>query len=464
MGIGVSNWTLARAVSRLGHLGVVSGTALSSVLVRRLQLGDADGSMRRALEHFPLPEIARRIVDRYFVPEGGAAGRRFRLAPMYSRQSPRDLVDLTVAANFAEVYLAREGHEGPVGINLLEKVQLPTLPSLLGAMLAGVNVVLMGAGVPRAIPGVLDQLAAGQKVELRLAVAGATAEREHTVEFDPAEYVEAAREPLRRPAFLAIVSSATLAITLARKSSGHVDGFIVEHAVAGGHNAPPRGALQIDERGEPVYGPRDVPDLGAIRALGRPFWLAGSFATSGRLREALALGAQGVQVGTAFAFCDESGLADDVKREVLRQSRDETIEVRTAPRASPTGMPFKVVQLADTVADEAVYRRRTRVCDLGYLRQPYQRPDGTIGYRCPAEPEDDFVRKGGDLADTEGRRCLCNGLFAAIGLGQSLGDGGVEPALITAGDDVREIRRYLPPGRESYTAADVISRLLDDPV
>ena len=36
MGVGVSNWRLANAVSRLGQLGVVSGTALDALLVRRL--------------------------------------------------------------------------------------------------------------------------------------------------------------------------------------------------------------------------------------------------------------------------------------------------------------------------------------------------------------------------------------------------------------------------------------------
>jgi NAD(P)H-dependent flavin oxidoreductase YrpB (nitropropane dioxygenase family) len=45
-----------------------------------------------------------------------------------------------------------------VGINLLEKVQMPTLASLYGAMLAGVDVVLMGAGIPTQIAGILDKL------------------------------------------------------------------------------------------------------------------------------------------------------------------------------------------------------------------------------------------------------------------------------------------------------------------
>lgn len=46
MGAGVSNWKLARAVSLAGQLGVVSGTALDSILTRRLQMGDRDGAMR----------------------------------------------------------------------------------------------------------------------------------------------------------------------------------------------------------------------------------------------------------------------------------------------------------------------------------------------------------------------------------------------------------------------------------
>jgi magnesium chelatase subunit I len=73
MGVGVSGWRLARAVSRAGQLGVVSGTGLDVVLVRRLQLGDVGGHVRRALDFFPLREVAERIVDRYFVPGGKPA-------------------------------------------------------------------------------------------------------------------------------------------------------------------------------------------------------------------------------------------------------------------------------------------------------------------------------------------------------------------------------------------------------
>lgn len=460
MGIGVSNWKLARAVSVYGQLGVVSGTALSTVLVRRLQQGDPDGSMRRALAQCPLREAARRIEERFFVPGGKDAAVRYRLAPLYAQRSADELLELTVVANFVEVFLAKEGHTGVVGLNLLEKVQLPTLPSLFGAMLAGVDYVLMGAGIPRTIPGVLDRLAAWQPVELKLAVEGAAAGAEHAVAFDPALLSPAPRPVLRRPAFLAIVSSSTLAMTLARKANGYVDGFVVEGFSAGGHNAPPRGGGTLNERGEPVYGPRDSPDLKVIRDLGRPFWLAGSYASPEKLRDALAAGAAGVQIGTAFAFCEESGLREELKAEVIRRSGAHSVVVHTDPRASPTGMPFKVLELEGTVADPRVYAARPRLCDLGYLRQPYQRSDGTVGYRCPAEPEEAFVAKGGYAADAVGRKCLCNGLLAAIGLGQVVAGEGTEPPIVTAGDDAAEIARYVAPGQNSYRAMDVLRALL----
>jgi len=456
MGIGVSNWLLARAVAQAGQLGVVSGTALNTILIRRLQLGDVGGSIRWALAHCPLREAARRIEARYFIGGGKPVAQRHRLAPLFTTAPSDELIELTIVANFVEVWLAKHGHAGPIGLNLLEKIQLPTLASLFGAMLAGVDVVLMGAGIPRAIPGILDALARWEPVTLELVVADAAPGEKHLCHFDPRAFVPDLELPLRRPAFLAIVSSVALATTLARKASGYVDGFVIEDLSAGGHNAPPRGGTTLDARGEPVYGPRDIADLAAIRALGRPFWLAGSCAFPAKLRAAREAGAAGVQIGTAFAFCEESGLDQELKRAVLAHSAAGTIALFTDPRASPTGMPFKVVGVGGTASDAGVYAERKRGCDLGYLRQPYRRADGSVGYRCPAEPVDDYVAKGGNPADAAGRKCLCNGLFAAVALGQALPDGAIEPAIVTAGADVAEIARFLPPGKKTYRAVDVL--------
>ena len=279
MGAAVSDWRLANAVSAHGQLGVVSGTALDALLARRLQVGDPGGHMRRALDAFPLRDVARRILDRYFIEGGKADDERFATKPMVSDRTSARTEELIVAANFVEVFLAKEGHDNPVGINFLEKIQVPTLPSLYGAMLAGVDYILMGAGIPRAIPGILDRLAEGFDVEMKIDIKGATSAGDPYVRFSPKEMAKELVSRIPRPKFLAIVSSHVLARMLATKSSGEVDGFIVELPVAGGHNAPPRAKGEFNDAGEPLYGERDVPDLEAIAALGKPFWMAGGYGT-----------------------------------------------------------------------------------------------------------------------------------------------------------------------------------------
>ena len=458
MGAGVSDWRLARAVSSLGQLGVVSGTGIDTILARRLQQGDPGGHMRRALSAFPIDGVAERIVAKYFV-EGGVDGR-LKSKPMPRIDPSRNLLDLYVASNFVEVFLAKEGHDNPVGINYLEKIQLPHLPSMYGAMLAGVDYVLMGAGIPRAIPKALDDLSEGRAVEYKLEVKGADRGETFVTRFDPVDYSGGQLPEARRPDFLAIVSSHVLSTMLARKADGKVNGFVVEGPTAGGHNAPPRGRLQLTAEGEPLYGERDVPDLEVIGELGLPFWLAGSYAEPERIEAALALGATGVQVGTAFAYCEESGFSADLKRRVLDLSIEGRAQIFTDPVASPTGFPFKVVELENTMSDPVMYEKRNRVCDLGYLRTAYKRDDGTVAWRCPSEPVDDYLRKGGTDEDTFGRKCLCNALMANIGLGQIQKNGDPEEPLVTSGDDVANVARFLAPGASTYTAADVVRYLV----
>jgi nitronate monooxygenase len=460
MGVGVSNWRLANAVSKIGQLGVVSGTALDSLFVRRLASGDPGGNMRRGLDAFPFPEMAKRVWDEYFISGGKPVGTPYPLSPMHQRRDLRNVVELCIVSNFVEVYLAREGHKNPVGINFLEKVQMPHLSSIYGAMLAGVGYVLMGAGIPLHIPGVLDAFAMQQPAEYKLSVIGAVPGQDTAMHFDPLDYVEGPLPVLDRPRFLSIVSSNTLATTMLRRASGRVDGFVVESPTAGGHNAPPRGKLQLNANGEPVYGERDMVDFAGMRALGVPFYLAGGYGNPKKVREALDQGAAGVQVGTAFAFTRESGLRPDLKGELLAQAVAGTGEVFTDPLASPTGYPFKVALIQGSYSDPVVTAARTRVCDLGYLREPYATPDGNIGYRCAAEPVANYLSKGGKIEETVGRKCLCNSLMANIGFEQTRKDGFVEPALVTIGDDLNTVAQFLAPGRTSYSAADVVASLL----
>jgi nitronate monooxygenase len=460
MGAGVSSWRLAKAVSSLGQLGVVSGIALDVILVRRLQDGDPDGSVRRALDHFPVRSVASRVLDRYFVAGGKPEDAPYATVPMHSVRDSRALLELCMLGTFVEVFLAREGHDNPVGINFLEKIQLPHLPSMYGAMLAGVAFVLMGAGIALRVPGVLDRLAVHQPAAYEVSVTEQKGTGGFLLEFDPREFVGSELPPLVRPAFLPIISSNVLAQTMLKRANGRIDGFIVEGATAGGHNAPPRGKLQLDEKGQPVYGEKDQVDLAKIRDLGLPFWLAGGQGSKEKLDEALAIGAAGIQVGTPFAFCDESGLDPAIRDVVLAKARNGGTPVLTDPLASPTGFPFKVAELAGTLSEQSVYEARTRVCDLGFLRELYRKDDDSIGYRCAAEPVDAYVAKGGDAADTVGRKCLCNALIADIGQGQIRRDGSRELALVTAGDDLETLARFLADGRDSFTAADVIHQIL----
>lgn len=463
MGVAVSNWRLAQAVSRIGQLGLVSGTGLCQVLARRLQDGDLGGDVRRALAHFPFPQMAQRVLNRLFVPGGIKAEKPYLPPEVVSIKNNRWADELCIVSNFVEVFLAREGHSNPVGVNYLEKIQIPHLPSIYGAMLAGAAVVVMGAGIPTEIPRALDNLARHEAATYPINVHGAVPATDCLRVFDPAEFIEPGFDaaPLLRPDFLPIIASDRLATILLRQTAGSsIEGFIIEGPTAGGHNAPPRGAKTFTEDGQPVYGSRDVVSLEKIRQLGLPFWLAGGYGSPKAYRSAIDEGAAGVQVGTPFALCMESGILPEHRLAVLRKALAGGLRVYTDTLVSPTGFPFKVAFVEETLSDPAIFNARRRVCDLGYLREAYLKPDGEIGYRCPAEPEAAYVAKGGKAEACRGRKCLCNALLAAAGFPQRRPGGYVEPPIVTLGDDVANISRFCTPDRLDYTAADVVRTIL----
>ena len=456
MGVGVSSWQLARAVAAHDGLGVVSGVAPDLLLARWLQDGDPGGHVVAAMADYPDQGFVERTLDRYYRPGGREPGASYRPIQRLDHHQRLPAVRLTSLGTYVQVRLAKSGHSGTIGINLLEKIQLWTPAVLLGAMIADVDVVLVGAGLPTQVPRMLDGLAKGEPVTMPIDVVDAAPGENFSISLDPHEVVPGLRPPLHRPAFLAIVSSHVLAAYLARDELTRPDGFVVEAPIAGGHNAPPR-KMELDAGGEPVYGPRDVADLAKLRAVGLPFWLAGGQAGPDHLADAQREGAHGVQLGTVFALCHESGLARPLRTTVLNGISSDQTHVRADPQASPTGFPFKVVDVPGSVADEAVYEQRGRHCDLGYLRTPFRRADGSIGQRCPAEPVDVYVRKGGREEDTVGRKCLCNGLTASAGLPQVRHGEFVEPPLVTLGHDLNSVRTLLAKHPDGWSAADVMA-------
>jgi len=496
MGVQVSSWELARSVAEAGELGIISGTAMDMVITRWLQMGDPGGLYRKALASFPDQKMAERILAKYFIEGGKAETKPFRPLQMWTIDPTQELMEACILGNYCEVWLAKHDDDGKpldglVGINCLTKIQLPTITSLYGAMLAGVDYVVMGAGIPMEVPGILDNLSKNADCKLAIDVDGA--EEVNYNYFSPKEFWEKAGTPkladeeLKRPDFLPIVSSVTLAQAMLKRATGAgptrgIQGFVIEMPTAGGHNAPPRGfrydavakshKLSLNDKGEPIYGPKDEVDLEKFKKAvkGLPFWLAGYYARPEKLQEVLAMGGAGVQIGTSFAFSKESGLVDDAKQIVLEKVVDDDLTVFTDPVASPTGFPFKVLELEGSLSVKEKYLDRPRVCNLGYLRTAYVGEGGKIGYRCASEPVDDWLKKGGEVQATEGRKCLCNGLMANAGMPQvspfkvkGEKDRYIEETLITAGDDINQIRKYIKKtedGKLEYSAVDVISYLL----
>ena len=447
MGIAVSSYHLAKAVSMAGQLGVVSGTAIDAVMAMRLHYGDILGNVRRSLNNFPVKEIGQQMIDKFY-NTNNKIKQMFKFT-MPSLNMSQEKENEIVTANFSEIFLAKEGHKGIVGINFLEKIQFPNLAGIYGALLAGIDYIIMGEGIQKEIPAVIEKLTRHEKVEYTCNVENAKEPKKMV--FDPSRF-GLSNLKLKRPKFLAIISSNILAATLMKKSPVSPDGFIIEGHQAGGHNAPPRVSGVFNENGEPLYGEKDIVDLEKVKELNVPFWLAGSYGTKEGLKKALAAGAAGIQAGTVFAFTKEAGFTDDIKQKVISS---DSINIKTDPLASPTGFPFKVADIAGSLSDNEIYNKRQRVCNLGYLRTAYEKDDGSIGYRCAAEPVEMYVKKGGREENTRGRKCLCNALMAAAGFPLTCKSGEEEKPLITMGDDYKSVisRPY------GYSAEDVVKEI-----
>jgi nitronate monooxygenase len=499
MGVYVSNWRMAKAVAMEKPCitaGTVSGTGLDWVYVRLLQLGDPGGHVHRAMAAFDARfgvDIGRNICERYFIAGGKAPTARFKNAPQLAVlglegsnvisqpvQPPEPValvmdnntIELLIATGFAEVWLAKEGHNGNIFINFLKKVELPLVYTMYGAMLASVNGVIVGAGNPDGLPAIRSRLANHESVNIDISVLYREPGEVFYLPFDPHLVADGklAQYPLQRPAFLAIASLENLVISLAHSQSEAPDGFIVEHHTAGGHNAGPQGLIQIEKREQPKYSELDEPDIDAIQRVGLPFWLAGGYGSHEKLLQALDAGATGVQAGSIFALTEESGIKSVYRTAILNEIKkgtDDAALIQTT-MFSPTGFPFKVVQLNDTLANEAVYTARPRVCDIGLLQQSgLTKPDADgkrrLFLRCSAAPAAGFIGKRGLLQNTENRRCLCNGLLACVGLGQVNEQSGVpqsEPAIVTLGNHLDGIRRLSHQGQTPYWVRDAVNDIL----
>ena len=329
MGVGVSLAALAGAVARAGGAGVLSSACIDRLVSKR-------------------------------------SGRRVG----------------TYDAMYEEVSLARAGG-GYVGVNIMVALQRDYEASVRGALDAGADAIISGAGLPLGLPAIQDP---------------------------------------KETALIPIVSSARALELICRKwerLGARPDAVVLEGPLAGGHLGFRMDQIDLEEnRLESLLPP--VKEM-AAKYGGFPIIVAGGIYSHDDIRRFMALGADGVQMGTRFLATEESAATPAYKDAVVR-ARDEDIVVADDP-GSPCGLPFRVIR-ESAMYQSALVRRRTPKCDKGYVLLK----DVTGKFvRCAAK------------ASNEHHFCICNGLLSSAGYNSE-----AEEPLYTVGTTASRVDRVVP--------------------
>jgi nitronate monooxygenase len=305
MGVGVSLYPLASAVAEQGGVGIVSSAALDRLVSKRT--GKKHTSYEAAFEEITQAKA-----------KGGAAG-----------------INIMVA-------LIRDYEE-----------------SVKGAIDAGADVIISGAGLPLSLPAI---------------------------------------QPPGETALIPIVSSARALEIICKKWERlgyRPDAVVLEGPLAGGH----LGFKPEDIDGESNKLENLLPPVKdtAAKYGGFPVIVAGGIYTRDDIVRFLRMGADGVQMGTRFLVTEESSATDAYKRAVINAGVEDIL-VSHIP-GSPCGLPFMVIKESGMFQD-ALDRKRKPRCDKGYVL----RPDGEGKLtQCRARLDDGSAF------------CICNGLLSSAG-------------------------------------------------
>ncbi len=126
----------------------------------------------------------------------------------------------------------------------------------------------------------------------------------------------------RKRGILTLGAATSIAEAIALDEAG-VDAIVATGAEAGGHRVSFLGQAE-----ESLIGTFALIQLAAARVKA-PVIAAGGIADHKGLRAALALGAQGVQVGTGFLACDESGASARHRAALFSRDAEHTVLTRT---------------------------------------------------------------------------------------------------------------------------------------
>ena len=328
MGVGVSLHPLAKAVAQEGGLGIVSSAILDRIVSKR-------------------------------------NGKKIN----------------TYDSVFEEVSLSKT-KDGFAGINIMMALGRDFIDSVKGALDAGADAIISGAGLPLNLPII---------------------------------------QPPKDTALIPIVSSARALDIICKKweKLGYrPDAVVLEGPLAGGHLGFRIDQVDLESNKlENLLPP--VKDM--ARKFGDiPVIVAGGIYTHADIVKFMDMGADGVQMGTRFLATIESSATEAYKQAVV-SAKEEDIIVAHRP-GSPCGLPFRVIRQSPMYVS-ALQRKRTPKCDKGYVLMKDAEGKYTV---CPAKESN------------ENYFCICNGLLSSAGYNSDK-----EESLFTVGTNAYRVDKIL---------------------
>jgi len=311
MGVGVSLFPLAAAVAKEGGVGVISSACLDLLVSKR-------------------------------------CGKK---TSMYS-------------AICNEIANAKTlGEFGYVGVNIMFALQRDFDASIRGAIDAGVDCIISGAGLPINLPAI---------------------------------------KPPGDTALIPIVSSARALDIICKKweklkPAYRPDAVVLEGPLAGGHLGFKLDQIDLESNKlENLFPP--VKDM-AKKYGDIPVIVAGGIYTHEDIVRFIKMGADGVQMGTRFLATEESSANKAYKTAVVGCAERDIIVVDSEknPPGSPCFLPFRIIRQSPMFEGS---KFRKPLCNKGYVLQ--KDLEGKFA-KCPAKE------------DCKKYFCICNGLLASAG-------------------------------------------------
>jgi len=285
-------------------------------------------------------------------------------------------------AAYEEISLSK-AKGGIAGINIMVALERDYEDSVRGSVDAGADMIISGAGLPLRLPSL--------------------AKSNHT-------------------ALVPIVSSARALRLICKKweKLGYrPDAVVLEGPLAGGHLGFRGEQVDQDEfRLENLLPP--VKDA-ANEHGGIPVIVAGGIYTHDDIKRFMAMGADGVQMGTRFLGTEESTATEEYKA-ALVAARKEDIIVAEKP-GSPCGLPIRLISGSPMYQDALAQARKPK-CDKGYVLLRDKEGKYTV---CPAR------------YDNRDSFCICNGLLSSAGYNPDK-----ERPLYTVGANAWRVDRIMP--------------------